>query len=52
MVEPMPITKSTDHKERGPVRRCCWWFAEIIMMDAVFEASLHEETMDRHRPDI
>lgn len=52
----MPISKSSTFKESGgvvgPCKACCWWLAEFIMMDAIFEASMHEDAVDRHRPDI
>jgi hypothetical protein len=52
----MQITKTTEQQDFGgifgPFKRFGWCLLEMMQMDAVFEANMSEDTIDRHRPDI
>lgn len=53
---PMQITKTTEQNDFGgifgPFKRFAWYMLECLQMDAVYEANMSEDTIDRHRPDI
>jgi hypothetical protein len=52
----MVIAKSNEQQDRGgilgPVRALGWSILQYIQMDAVYEASVGDDSMDRYRPDI